>query len=296
MTDDVATDSRDAADEAARQAGVEIHEVDDLTDLERISTLLEQIWGRDPDAPSIMAPELLRAMSHAGNQVTAAFRDDEMVAATAALLALHDGELEVHSHITGVATSEQGSGVGWAMKQHQRAWCLERGITIVRWTFDPLIRRNAVFNLTKLGARIVDFVEDLYGRMQDARNLGLPTDRAVASWELTERRVQLAAGGRFPEPKLDALKGSGAEIALSVGDDQAPERHDVPGAPRLLVAQIPEDVETLRSQDRDLAQRWAEAFRDTVGARITGGYRVTGITRAGWYVLGRDEQVAELSS
>ncbi|MDX1620986.1 MAG: GNAT family N-acetyltransferase [Nitriliruptorales bacterium] len=293
---DLAHDAAKAAAEAADRADVEIRDVHELDELERMSSLFDEVWGRDDSAATIMAPELLRAMSHAGNQVSGAFRDGEMVAATAALLGLHDDQVHLHSHVTGVVADAQGVGIGWAMKQHQRAWCLERGITTVRWTFDPLIRRNAVFNLTKLGARIVDFVHDLYGRMPDARNVGLPTDRAVASWELTERRVQLASSGRFAEPRLDALKSSGAEPVLEAGPDGEPQLQPVDDAARLVLAQVPDDIESLRAQDQALGERWAQAFREEVGERIRSDYRVTGITRDGWYVLGRDETVAELSS
>lgn len=293
--DSLRQEAGEAAAEAARAAGVAVRDVDDLEQLGRMSRLFDEVWGRASDAPSIMPPELLRAMSHAGNQVSAAFRDGEMLAATAALIGLHGDELHVHSHVTAVVSGAQSAGVGWAMKQHQRAWCLERGITTVRWTFDPLIRRNAVFNLGKLGARVATFVENLYGPMPDARNAGLPTDRVVASWELTERRVQLAATGRSVEPDLGALRTSGAEAVLSVGPDDGPERHDVPPGTRLVLAQIPSDIEGLRDQDRDRAQRWAQAFREAVGARILAGYRVTGVTRDGWYVLAHDDRVEELA-
>ncbi len=42
-------------------------------------------------------------------------------------------------------------GVGHALKLAQRAQCLDQDIHLVRWTFDPMIARNAWLNLGKLG-------------------------------------------------------------------------------------------------------------------------------------------------
>lgn len=291
MQDDAATAAGTAATEAARAAGVAIVDLRELADLEQMSALLDDVWGRDPAAGAILAPELLRAMEHAGCQITAAFRDQRMVAATAALIGFEHGHVHLHSHITGVRPDAQARGVGWAMKQYQRAWALARGITTVRWTFDPLVRRNAVFNLVKLGARPVAYLENVYGRMQDEVNRGLPTDRAVAEWQLAERRVAMASEGRFAEPRLDALRGAGA-IELLRDEDGEPVRQD--GSSRHLLVQVPPDIERMRAEDLDRAARWAEALRGTLGTALGAGYRVTGITRDGWYVLAADQSVEEL--
>jgi len=34
---------------------------------------------------------------------------------------------------------------------------------VIAWTYDPLIRRNAYFNLVKLGARPVEYLRNFYG-------------------------------------------------------------------------------------------------------------------------------------
>ena len=55
----------------------------------------------------------------------------------------------LHSHITGVAPG-QHRGIGFPLKVHQQAWALACGVPEVVWTFDPLVARNAWFNLAKL--------------------------------------------------------------------------------------------------------------------------------------------------
>lgn len=279
---------------AADRARVRIVDLADAQALVAVSRLLDEVWGRDPTAGTILAPEALVALAHAGGQVSGAFHGDDLVGATAAFIGLTpDGEVFLHSHVTGVGPGAEGRGVGRALKWHQRAWALQRGLTHVRWTFDPLIRRNAVLNLQLLGARAAAYHHDVYGRMQDARNAGAPTDRLVADWELTAARVEVAASGRTAEPDLSALRRAGAEAALTVGEASAP-RLTPTDADRRLV-QIPPDIEALRRHDPSLAATWGDAIRVALGEAMEGGMRVTGFTRDGWYVLGRDRGVQELS-
>lgn len=290
--DPVVAEARAAAAAGAAASGVRIGDVHAHDHVVAISRLFDDVWGREPDAGGIMAAEVLHAMAHAGCQVTGAFDGDTLVGATAAILGLDEaGEVFLHSHITGIAAGSQRRGIGWALKQYQRAWCLERDIRTVRWTFDPLVRRNAVFNLVKLGARPLAWLDDAYGPMRDRRNAGLPTDRFLAGWDLTEARVSRAATGTFAEPRLEGLRRAGAvEVLRDEGGE--PVRLDADG-PRLL-AQVPEDIEAIRAERPELARRWADAVRDTVGVAMRGDHRVTGVTRDGWYVLVRDDEVEEL--
>jgi predicted GNAT superfamily acetyltransferase len=285
--------ARQVADQTAEAAGVVLRDLHDHGPMGAVSALFDAVWGRAGEAGAIMPPEALTALAHAGGQVTGAYRDDRLVGATAAFLGLDDGEVFLHSHVTGVVADAVGAGVGRALKWWQRAWCLERDIARVRWTFDPLIRRNAVFNLVHLGARVVAYEQDRYGPMQDERNAGNPTDRLVADWHLTEARVAACAGGRSAEPDVAALRRGGAAVALEVDADGAP--HVVAtDAPRRLV-QVPPDIERLRHDDRDLAAAWAAAVRATLGGALDAGFRVSGCTRDGWYVLAAQRTVDELA-
>ena len=42
----------------------------------------------------------------------------------------------------------------------------------MRWTYDPLVSRNARFNLVKLGAVGTEYAVDFYGPMRDGVNDG----------------------------------------------------------------------------------------------------------------------------
>lgn len=295
-TDEVSGDVMDeataTADAAAARASVQLHDIHDHLGADEASQLFDRVWQRAQG--SVLSPEALVAICHAGGQVTLASRDGRVVGATAGLLGRDhgSGQLFVHSHVTGVHVEEAGTGIGRALKWHQRRWCLSRGIGEVRWTFDPLVRRNAVLNLVLLGARATAYALDVYGPMDDQRNVGLPTDRLVASWELSGPRTRAAANGRAAAPDVDALLRAGAEPLL-VAEDDAPQVRTTTVARRLV--QIPADIESIRARDRDLGAAWATAVRATLGAAMREGARVTGITRDGWYVLAPPTGVSELT-
>lgn len=291
---DVAARAAAAARQHALRAAVRIDELREHRDLVAASRLLDAVWGRDEQAGAIVAPELLQALVHAGNQVTGAWRGHDLVAATVAVLGRDHaaGRIHLHSHITGVVADAQGHGVGRALKWYQRAWVLERGIDEVRWTFDPLVRRNAVFNLGVLGARIAGYVEDLYGAMPDARNAGLPTDRVWVRWRVTEHRVERAAAGATVQPDAAALRGAGARDVVVATDDDAVV-HEAAAASTVLV-QVPPDIEAIRAADPVRGRRWTSTVRAQLGARLAAGWGVAGITRDGRYVVTRQRGVEEL--
>jgi predicted GNAT superfamily acetyltransferase len=277
---------------AAEKASVVLDDIHDHHGADEASQLFDRVWQRAQG--SVLSQEALIAISHAGGQVTLASREGRVVGATAALLGRdhRSGQRFLHSHVTGVHADEVGTGIGRALKWYQRLWCMERGIDEVRWTFDPLVRRNAVLNLVLLGARATAYELDVYGPMDDQRNAGLPTDRLVASWELSAPRTQAAAKGRAAAPDVDALVRAGAEPLL-VAEDDEPQVRSTSVARRLV--QVPADIESIRARDRDLGAAWANAVRATLGAAMREGARVTGITRDGWYVLAPPAGVSELA-
>jgi predicted GNAT superfamily acetyltransferase len=252
----------DLAAEAAARSGVVIRELREFAECERVYRLFDDIWHPEPgNAPVPM--ELLVAFSHAGGYVAGAFEGDALVGASAGFLA---ADRTLHSHVTGAVL---GRGVGHALKLHQRAWCLERGLERITWTFDPLVRRNAHFNLVKLGARPEAYLRSFYGVMGDAINEGDESDRLLAVWRLAE-----PAGGEAAVPAWPS--------ALEAVD----ERPVVTAAsgPVVLVA-TPRDIETLRRQDPAAAREWRLAVREVLGERLAQGARVTGFTTDGKYIL-----------
>jgi predicted GNAT superfamily acetyltransferase len=251
----------------------ELHRIEEL---EQAHRLFSDIWGSNP-ANVPISVELMRALSHAGNYVAGAFEDGRLVGASVGFLSAPAG-LALHSHITGAAI---GRGVGLALKLHQRAWALERGLDRITWTYDPLVRRNAHFNLVKLGARPEEYLNSFYGVMDDAINAGAESDRVLARWRLSDPYVISAAAGRRPQPSelpADAVAGLSDHDGRPVAG-----RTDA----RTVLVAVPEDIETLRRKDPAAARAWRHAVREVLGGLMTEGARVTGFTREGSYILER---------
>src|SRR5919106_1380738 len=159
---------------------VEIREVSSLEDVQAVAGLVDRVWGEQ--------------------RLLAAFHEGDMVGAQVGFLALDEGRPSLHSYVTGVLPGREHRGVGFRLKVAQRAWCLSTGIETVTWTFDPLIARNAYFNLRKLAAVAIRFERNFYGPMEDAINVGDRSDRLLIRWEVRTPRVEAAVTGRLEPP------------------------------------------------------------------------------------------------
>jgi predicted GNAT superfamily acetyltransferase len=294
------------AEAAMARAGVEIRALDTLEAMTAACRLLDDVWEIPPDEASEVRPSLLRGLDHAGNYLTGAYlttgpRAGTMVAASVAFFAA-PSDASMHSHITGVLAGS-GHGIGSAIKWHQRAWALDRGLRRITWTYDPLIARNAFFNITRLGARPERYFVDFYGPMDDGPNRGQPTDRADAIWDLASDSTARAAAGLLESgpitdgPDIDALLATGGAVALSVAASGEPEvgapgdgsTAGPTGSGQVLIG-IPADIEAIRRSDQGRALRWRLALRTALAPLLAeDGWRVTGFAKSGWYVLDRGE-------
>ncbi len=203
--------------------GIRIRSLEDVADFFEANRVLSQVWSGDSSG---MPPNLLRALAHSGNYVVGVYDGDRMIGASAAFFGPPSAR-SMHSHITGVLPEYQSRGLGRTLKQHQRDWAFRRDVGHITWTFDPLVARNAHFNLAILGARATEYLVDHYGPMDDGVNRGDETDRLFVSWAI--------AGKRRANP-LDA------DVVATV--------------------KIPRDIEALRARAPDEAAQARTRVRD----------------------------------
>lgn len=260
---------------AAHASGTQVRELGEISEFELVTDLFDGIWKPDP-ANTPANVELMVALSHSGNYVAGAFQGEELVGASVGFLAAPPGTA-LHSHVTGTVV---GRGIGFALKLHQRAWALSRGLTRITWSYDPLVRRNAYFNIAKLGARPERYLPSFYGQMADAINAGDESDRLLAVWRLADPHAVAACSGKVKPPPVpvDAVVALSAEANLpAVGRTDG----------RVLLVQTPSDIETLRRTDPGSALAWRRAVREVLGGLLDEGARVTGFTAEGHYILER---------
>jgi predicted GNAT superfamily acetyltransferase len=279
---------RDAAAAAAR-ASVVMGELDTVAGLRGAADLFARIW-ETPTVPP-MPHDVLRSLVHAGGRVDAAFRDGRLVGAAVAVFSA-PGDAACYSLIAGVSPGAESRGIGLALKLAQRAWALRSGASRMVWTFDPLLRRNAWFNIARLGAVGTEYWVDFYGEITDGVN-DPETDRLAVAWNL--RAPLPASTGRAGVPDSPgptgvpgspgAAEGSEPPAILVPGPGDEPVAGTVPEAGTRLRCWIPAEIIAVRRTDPGLARRWRLAVREALGGAVADGYQVTGVMEPGWYVL-----------
>ena len=274
---------RDAAGAAAR-AGVAVRAVDSVLDLRGVADLFARIWDA-PLAPP-MPHDVMRSLAHAGGRVHGAFREGRLVGASVAVFG-PPASASCYSLVAGVSPEAASRGIGLALKLGQRAWALRAGAVRMSWTFDPLLRRNAWFNMSRLGAVGTEYLVDFYGEIADGVN-DPKTDRLAVSWDLRAALPDSTAPADLQGPRAPAGEDVPHAI-LAAGPGGEPVAGTMPGAgssgPGRLRCWIPDGILTIRRTDPGLARRWRLAVREALGGAIGDGYRVTGLMQPGWYVL-----------
>jgi predicted GNAT superfamily acetyltransferase len=254
----------DLAREAARSAAATLRPLTSLADLDRAIEVMVATWG-----PHQLLPrEVLVALAHSGNVPWGAVGGERLVGFVLGWAGVDEDGLHVHSHMLAALPERRHRGVGYALKLAQRAQALDQGIHVARWTFDPLVARNAWLNLGKLGACADRFERSFYGEMTDDLNRGDRSDRLVVRWDLDREPG--------PRPAPDDLP---TVLAASGGDKApVPSAGGRPGAVGALI-EVPRDHTPIRTRDPALLAAWRDAVAEALEACLATGLVVDGFDR-----------------
>jgi len=241
---------------------IEIRVAHTPVDSALIAELFDKVW----DVKSMVSPEIMTASLHNGGYGSVVYiGSGDRCRPVGAAFALVGRALpglngpNLHSHATGVLPEFVGKGIGEMIKRHQWDWAKENGFESITWTFDPLVRRNAHFNLVKLGARVLGYHQNFYGELDDGINAGEQSDRVLVRWDVA-------------------------------GVDAPLERKFVEPTPNSVVIETPADIEQLRKTDRVQSDGWRARQRAAFESAHLAGLRVVGLNRGFSYVLDvRDE-------
>ncbi|SDR47283.1 GNAT family N-acetyltransferase [Pseudovibrio sp. Tun.PSC04-5.I4] len=221
--------------------GLVFRQLGPISEFKRAESFQREVWGPDdpPDNSDIML-----ALQHEGALVAGAFEGDRMVGFLFGF-PTKDPKIQ-HSHRLAVHPDARGKKLGTRLKWYQRDWCLERGIELVRWTYDPIRSINATLNIARIGATAKTYHVNYYGDMEGI-NAGVPSDRLVADWVLND-------------PRLDHKRTNG----------QLPE-DDV-----LQRVHIPQDFGVLLEQDLEKALSERLRVRDELISSFNKGLKIIG--------------------
>ena len=258
------------AHHAAEQAGVTLRALQGPADADVITRVIQTTWGPGES----ISREMVVALAATGNVPYGAFDGDRLIGFVLGWAGVtpEDG-LHVHSHQLATLPDLRHRGVGYALKLAQKAQALDQGINLIRWTFDPLVSRNAWFNITKLGASADRFLPDFYGQMADSINVGERSDRLLIRWQLDTNSIPAQTSEATSLLQRMADGGPG-----QVG--QPPER-----GPASI--QVPREYHELRAKDPGLGRRWRDATSSAFTACFADGFTVVGFNPDSTYLLDR---------
>jgi len=164
--------------------------------------LQQEVWGFS-DA-ELVPLRIFSLAPKIGGQVVGAWEGETLVGFAMAIPGNRNGHPYLHSHMVAVKEGHRDTGLGRRLKLFQREDAIARGYELMEWTFDPLEIKNAYFNLERLGAIARRYNVNQYGITNSPLQGSLPTDRLVAEWWMTSRRVQtLLSTGRHPPIQVE---------------------------------------------------------------------------------------------
>ena len=248
---------------------IHIRLVTSLPEFRACVEMQTEVWGAEY-TDAVPASLMQVATTYAGAVALGAFTGtDELVGFLFGLTGVDGNEIVHWSHMLGVRHAARNLGIGRMLKEAQRATLAKRGVHRISWTFDPLVAKNAHLNLNRLGARVVDYVPNLYGTSSSPLHYGIATDRLVVT---VDTRVAAPSENAFePAPmRLPVLTPEIQEgdVAVSV---YAP--------PPALWIEIPTDIRHVIEHAQLAAIAWRESVRAHFQWALGLGYEVMGLQR-----------------
>lgn len=226
-----------------------IRDLSGMEEFFKAEQLQRDVWGADDTEDPA---DLMMVIQHEGGLVAGAFEGESLLGY---VFGFPTREPHVqHSHRLAVHPDQRGKGLALSLKRYQRDWCLARGISLVRWTFDPLRHTNAHLNIGRLGAEVSTYHPDYYGVMKGI-NAGLPSDRLRADWHLASERATLCAAWEPGQPMTPAPASA-------------------------LQVPIPPDLDSLLAQDEQAALAARMRVRAELTRLFEQGQRIRGYDAA----------------
>ena len=257
-------------------------------------------WG---DAFADLVPaSILKVSQRVGGVAAGAFDPDgRLLGFVFGLTGVERGCLVHWSDMLAVREEARDMGLGRRLKEYQRDAVRALGATVIYWTYDPLVARNAHLNFNKLGVRAVEYVEEMYGDTDSDLHRGLGTDRFVVAWPVSR-------------PESDALATASARLASAgdavreaplintdLADGNVPNLELIDSArPAYLRVAIPCDIFAVKAHSLDFAGRWRQSTRRAFQWALARGYVVRGVYSDpggewSYYVLAADPRAMKES-
>lgn len=270
---------------------ISIRPVLEIDDARQIEDVQRQTWQMGE--LEILPGRFLHALKHNGASLLGAYDGDKVVGFVFGLLGTVENlkgridevaaaRLQMYSAIMGVLPEYQGQGIGYRLKLAQREFALRIGVRLVTWTYDPLESRNAYFNVSKLGVICHRYFRNFHGPLGGI-NADLPTDRFYVEWWVTSNRVVGKLSSDRGPLNLEAYLNGGAELVneAKIRDDNLidPPSDFVRSQNRILMVEIPANIQEIKQTNKDLAIAWRNHSRHLFEYYFDHNYLITDFVR-----------------
>ncbi len=249
--------------QSIRPDEITVRRVQTLAEYHQCVAIQKETWGAD--FRELVPRTILLVAQKLGGVCAGAFASSgRMLGFVFGMTGLRDGKLVHWSDLLAVRPEARGIHLGERLKRYQRDLVLAVGVETMLWTFDPLVARNAHLNLTRLGARVVEYVPDMYGSDTGSPlHGGLPTDRVVVAWDL------IRPPGPESAPACPGL------LVNPVTANGLPALNGLLDAPLVRIA-VPRDLE---AEPNDRRALWRQVTREAFAWYLARGYEVVGFRR-----------------
>src|SRR5438874_426281 len=222
---------------------VDIRPLQTLDELRACVTLQRETWG--DEFTDVVPASILKVSQRVGGVAAGAFdADGKLLGFVFGLTGVERGRIVHWSDMLAVRPEARNLGLGRRLKEHQRHAVRELGGSVIYWTFDPLVARNAHLNFNRLGVRLAEYVENMYGVTDSVLHGGIPTDRMVVAWPTRDDEIEdcLDAAER-------ALTSSDCRESPIATDDWIRSAANATILPHCLRVEVPGDGEALLMDD-----------------------------------------------
>lgn len=263
---------------------IEIRPLATRAELQACVDLQYATWGEG--FSDVVPVSILKVSQRIGGISAGAFRGDgELVGFVFGLTGVERGRVVHWSDMLAVRPDARNLGLGRRLKEYQRNAVREIGGAVIYWTYDPLVARNAHLNFNRLGVRLAEYVDDMYGVTDSVLHGGIPTDRLIVAWPTSDDEIDknLAAAEQALASE-DCRQAPIADEAFTSGAAGASI------LPHCLRVEIPSDAEALFAESPAEAAAWRQSVRRSMRWCLDAGYVIAAFSPdaafgRGYYVM-----------
>lgn len=275
--------------------GIEIRSLASREELRACVDLQRDTWG---DAFSDVVPvSILKVSQRVGGVAAGAFRSDgALLGFVFGLTGVERGRVVHWSDMLAVRPDARNLGLGRRLKEYQRHAVREMGGVVIYWTYDPLIARNAHLNFNRLGVRLAEYAEDMYGITDSRLHGAMPTDRLVVAWPTRDEEIaeRLALAER-------TLASADCRQSPLVDDEWLEGASGAKILPHCVRVEAPLDAESMFADALDEARQWRASVRRGMQWALSSGYTATAfyieeLTRRGFYLMTKAARTSNTNS